>query len=250
MNAQRMNESGKDRMEKREDRYAFIFDMDGVLTDNMTFHAQSWVELFRDFGLEGMDPQRYLVETAGMKGHDVLRYFLDPDISAAEADRLTELKDFLYRVNSRNLIKPLPGLHGFLERAGNAGVRLGVGTGSGAKNTAYVLGLLETEHLFQAVVGAHHVREGKPAPDIFLRVAELLDADPQRCIVFEDALPGIEAASRAGMSCVALTTTNDRDAFEVFGNVIDIIDDFRHADPAAMIGRLHESRNETRTAIL
>lgn len=234
----------------QEDRYAFIFDMDGVLTDNMTFHAQSWVELFRDFGLEGLDPQRYLVETAGMKGHDVLRYFLDPDISAAEADRLTELKDFLYRVNSRNLIKPMPGLHRFLDLAGKEGIRLGVGTGSGAKNTSYVLGLLEAEHLFQAVVGAHHVREGKPAPDIFLRAAELLGVDPHRCIVFEDALPGVEAASRAGMSCVALTTTNSRDAFEAFGNVIDIIDDFRHADPAAMLGRMPESRTETRSAIL
>jgi len=250
MKTRHMNESGKDRTDMQENRYAFIFDMDGVLTDNMTFHAQSWVDLFRDFGLEGMDPQRYLVETAGMKGHDVLRYFLDPDISAVEADRLTELKDFLYRVNSRSLIKPLAGLHGFLERAGNAGIRLGVGTGSGAKNTAYVLGLLEVEHLFQAVVGAHHVREGKPAPDIFLRAAELLGVEPHRCIVFEDALPGVEAASRAGMSCVAITTTNSRDAFEAFGNVIDIIDDFLHAKPSAILGRLHEPRAEKRTAIL
>jgi beta-phosphoglucomutase len=233
-------------MNMREKSYAFIFDMDGVLTDNMAFHAQSWIELFRDYGLEGLDPQRYLVETAGMKGHDVLRYFLNPDIGAAEADRLTELKDFLYRVNSRNLIKPMPGLHRFLELAGNAGIKLGVGTGSGAKNTTYVLGLLEAEHLFQAVVGAHQVAQGKPAPDIFLRAAELLGVAPQRCIVFEDALPGVEAASRAGMSCVALTTTNNRDAFEVFDNVIDIIDDFRHADPSALVGRLHESR----TAIL
>jgi len=52
---------------------AFIFDMDGVLTDNMRHHADSWVELFRDYGLEGLDAERYLVETAGMKGHDVLR---------------------------------------------------------------------------------------------------------------------------------------------------------------------------------
>ena len=79
--------------------------MDGVLTDNMRFHADSWVELFKDYGLEGLDAQRYLVETAGMKGLDVLRYFLDPNISAAEAEHLTELKDFLYRVNSRDLIK-------------------------------------------------------------------------------------------------------------------------------------------------
>ncbi len=130
-------------------KYAFIFDMDGVLTDNMKLHAASWVELFRDYGLEGLDPERYLVETAGMKGPDVLRYFLDPDISSQEAERLTELKDFLYRVNSRSLIKPLSGLHTFLEHAGMAGIALAVGTGSGAKNTDYVLGLLETKRFFR-----------------------------------------------------------------------------------------------------
>ncbi|KUL20381.1 beta-phosphoglucomutase family hydrolase [Chlorobium limicola] len=226
-------------------KYAFIFDMDGVLTDNMKLHAASWVELFRDYGLEGLDPERYLVETAGMKGPDVLRYFLDPDISSQEAERLTELKDFLYRVNSRSLIKPLSGLHTFLEHAGMAGIALAVGTGSGAKNTDYVLGLLETKRFFQAIVGSHHVKEGKPAPDIFLRAAELLGVEPADCIVFEDALPGIEAASRAGMSCVALTTTNSRDSFSVCSNVLEIIDDFMQLDPVGLLERLHESRTET-----
>lgn len=222
---------------------AFIFDMDGVLTDNMQFHAMSWVELFRDHGLDGLDPDRYLVETAGMKGHDVLRYFLDPHISHQEAERLTELKDFLYRVNSRGNIKPMPGLHLFLEKAGQAGIRLAVGTGSGAKNTAYVLDLLNAGHFFQAVVGSHQVREGKPAPDIFLRAAELLGVEPSRCIVFEDALPGVEAAARAGMNCVAVTTTNNRKAFAPFHNVIELIDNFLHVDPLSLLERLHESRS-------
>ncbi|MBM3163464.1 MAG: beta-phosphoglucomutase family hydrolase [Chlorobi bacterium] len=229
-----------------EERYAFIFDMDGVLTDNMRFHARSWVELFRDHGLEGLDPDRYLVETAGMKGLDVLRYFLDPDISREDGERLTELKDFLYRVSSRGHIKPMPGLHPFLKKAGLAGIRLGVGTGSGAKNTTYVLDLLEASHYFHAVVGSHQVREGKPAPDIFLKAAELLGVEPSRCIVFEDALPGVEAAMRAGMSCVGVTTTNGPDAFAPCRNVIEVIDDFLHVDPLALLERLQESR----TAIL
>lgn len=55
--------------------------MDGVLVDNMQRHALSWVELFRDFGLEGLDAERYLRETAGMKALDVLRHFLDPEIT-------------------------------------------------------------------------------------------------------------------------------------------------------------------------
>lgn len=210
---------------------AFIFDMDGVLTDNMRLHANSWVELFRDFGLQGLDAERYLVETAGMKGLDVLRYFLDPQISSDEGERLTELKDFLYRVMSRKLIKPMPGLLPFLDSAEQSGVQLGIGTGAGPKNIDYVLGILGLTNTFKAIVNPHQVKRGKPHPDIFLRAAELLEVEPASCIVFEDALPGVEAASRAGMACIAVTTTNRAEAFSRFDNVLQVIDDFTQLYP-------------------
>ncbi|HWR01914.1 MAG TPA: beta-phosphoglucomutase family hydrolase [Chlorobaculum sp.] len=210
---------------------AFIFDMDGVLVDNMKMHAQSWVNLFSDYGLQGLDPDRYLVETAGMKGLDVLRYFLDPAISVEEADRLTELKDILYRVMNREAIRPMPGLEAFLDLAAQSGIRLGIGTGAGPKNIAYVLGLIGMESRFQAVVGAHQVLRGKPHPETFLKTAQLLGADPASCIVFEDALPGVEAAAAAGMNCIAVTTTNRPEAFADFDNVIRIIDDFAGLRP-------------------
>ena len=214
---------------------AFIFDMDGVLVDNMRMHAQSWVDLFADYGLSGLDPERYLVETAGMKGLDVLRYFLDPAISHEEADKLTELKDILYRVMNREAIVQMPGLEAFLDRASGAGIRLGIGTGAGPKNIDYVLGLTGLTPRFEAVVGAHMVRHGKPHPETFLRVAEMLGADPASCIVFEDALPGAEAAAAAGMSCVAVTTTNRPEAFAAFDNVITTIDHYDGLMPEALL---------------
>ena len=223
-------------------KHAFIFDMDGVLTDNMRFHADSWVELFSDFGLQGLDAERYLVETAGMKGLDVLRYFLDPKISEAEAERLTELKDFLYRVMSRELIKPMPGLAHFLDTADKKGVQLGIGTGAGPRNIDYVLKILNMTKIFQAIVNPAQVQHGKPEPDIFLRAAALLEVPPSACIVFEDALPGVEAARRAGMQCVAVTTTNRADAFSHFDNVLQVIDDFPHLCPDDPLKKLHEKQ--------
>jgi beta-phosphoglucomutase len=215
---------------------AFIFDMDGVLTDNMRMHAQSWVDLFADYGLEGLDPERYLVETAGMKGLDVLRYFLDPAISPDDAERLTELKDILYRVMNRDAIRPMPGLGEFLDRATGAGIMLGIGTGAGPKNIEYVLGLLGIAPRFQAVVGAHQVTHGKPHPETFLKAAELLGALPESCIVFEDALPGVEAAAAAGMRCVAVTTTNPPEAFAPFDNVIMTIGGYSGLRPEQLHG--------------
>jgi beta-phosphoglucomutase len=213
---------------------AFIFDMDGVLLDNMRMHAQSWVDLFADYGLNGLDPERYLVETAGMKGLDVLRYFLDPSISIDDANRLTELKDILYRVMNREAITPIAGLGAFLDAAADAGILLGIGTGAGPKNIAYVLGLLDIQSRFQAVVGAHQVSHGKPHPETFLKAAELLGVSPSSCIVFEDALPGVEAAAAAGMNCVAVTTTNAPEAFAGFDNVIMTIDDFSGLRPETL----------------
>jgi beta-phosphoglucomutase len=224
-------------------RTAFIFDMDGVLVDNMRMHAQSWVELFRDYGLEGLDPERYLVETAGMKGLDVLRYFLDPEITVAEAEHLTELKDIIYRVMSRQAILPMDGLIPFLDESRREGTLLGIGTGAGARNIAYVLGLLGIEEKFQAVIGAHQVRHGKPSPETFLKVAELLETPPSSCIVFEDALPGVEAAKRAGMKCVAVTTTNSAEAFMEFDNVMLSIENFTGLKPDQLHQLLHGSVN-------
>jgi beta-phosphoglucomutase len=229
----------------KDKKYAFIFDMDGVLTDNMRFHADSWVELFSDYGLEGLDAERYLVETAGMKGLDVLRYFLDPQISEAEAERLTELKDFLYRVNSRNIIKPMPGLGRFLDTAEKRGIQLGIGTGAGQKNIDYVLGILNMADTFQAIVDPSQVRCGKPEPDIFLRAATLLEVPPSACIVFEDALPGVDAARKAGMQCVAVTTTNSADAFSQFDNVLQVVDDFTLLCPADLLRKLNEKQPMT-----
>ncbi len=226
-------------------KQAFIFDMDGVLTDNMQFHADSWVELFRDFGLKGLDAERYLVETAGMKGLDVLRYFLDPEISEREAERLTELKDFLYRVMSRDRIKAMPGLGQFLDDASQRGVKLGIGTGAGPKNIDYVLGILEMSDKFQAIVDPFQVRHGKPQPDIFLRVATLLEVPPSACIVFEDAIPGVEAARKAGMQCVALTTTNSAEAFSHFDNVLQVIDDFTLLCTDDLLRKLNEKQPMT-----
>lgn len=228
----------------KENGFAFIFDMDGVLADNMGMHAEAWVEVFRDRGLVGLDARRYMVEAAGMHGHDVLRHFLDPDITAEDAHLLSEMKDFLYRVMSRKLIRPMGGLMEFLGSARSLGVKLAVGTGAVPRNIDFVLEILGLEDAFDAIVCADDVPRGKPAPDIFLRAAELVGVEPASCIVFEDALPGLQAARSAGMPAVGVTTTNTAGELSVYENVVRSIDDFRGLEPEELIGlatRRHQS---------
>jgi beta-phosphoglucomutase len=108
-----------------------------------------------------------------------------------------------------------------------------------------VLGLLNLTDKFQAIVNPFQVRNGKPHPDIFLRAAELLEVDPSACIVFEDALPGVEAARKAGMKCIAVTTTNSADAFGRFDNIVRIIDDFRELAIDDLCRIFHEKQPAT-----
>jgi beta-phosphoglucomutase len=66
--------------------------------------------------------------------------------------------------------------------------------------------------VFDALVGAEDVTKGKPDPEVFLTAAKRLGVPPERCLVFEDAIAGVIAAKRGGMKCIAVTTTNPRDA--------------------------------------
>jgi len=138
----------------------------------------------------------------------------------------------------RKDMSPIAGLEQFLDTAESLNIKLGVGTGAGARNIEYTLGIPGLKNRFKAIVGSHQVKNGKPHPDIFLRVAELLDTDPSRCIVFEDALPGIEAANAAGMKSIALATTNPVEIMSTCSGVMGVIKDYTALSPAGVLEKL------------
>jgi beta-phosphoglucomutase-like phosphatase (HAD superfamily) len=101
-----------------------------------------------------------------------------------------------------------------------------VATAAPNANITFTLDGLDLRKHFDAVVGAADVARGKPHPDVFLLAAERCGVLPEHCIVFEDAPLGVEAARRAGMKAVVLTTTLPAEAFAEFDNVIHIASDF------------------------
>ena len=104
-------------------------------------------------------------------------------------------------------LRPLIGLPEFLQQARAAGMRLGVATAADLVNAAFVLEGIGLRQVFDVIVTADDITRGKPDPEIFLLAAQRLGVPPGRCLVFEDAPMGIEAARRAGMLAVALTTS-------------------------------------------
>lgn len=216
--------------------------MDGVLVDNMKAHTEAWLELFRDRGYE-LDVHEFIRRTAGMKAEDVVRQFIDNTLSDEQALVLSDQKDFLYRVMYRKQLVPLQGLLNFLEASANLQIPMGVATGSSPENINLVLGGLGLKRYFKTVVGAVDVRRGKPDPEIYLKVAALLDAPPERCLVFEDAMSGIEAARRAGMKAIALSTSHSAADFHGVPGVVHVTPDFSSLTPDSALLHLNGSHD-------
>jgi beta-phosphoglucomutase len=204
---------------------AFVFDMDGTIVDNMAFHTDSWLEFFARRG-KNYDPDAFFRETAGAQGREILRERLGADIPDDEIAVLAQEKDALYREMYEPHLSTIDGFDDLVEQAGVRGVKLAVATSAPPANIVFTLDGLDIRRHFDAVVGAADVKRGKPHPDVFLKAAEQLGVAPEHCIVFEDAPLGVEAAKRAGMRAVVLTTTLPAEAFAEYDNVIRIVSDF------------------------
>lgn len=212
---------------------AFIFDMDGTLADTMPYHQLAWDAMLPELGVEiGRD--EFFRWSAGLTNREIFPRLLGRAVSTDELNVLSGRKEALYRDLYRPHLDVLPGVLPFLQRTIDAGYHRAVGSAAPPDNLDLVLDGLSLRPYFQAVVGGADVSRGKPDPEIFLRAAERLGVPPEACVVFEDAPAGIEAARRAGMSCVVVSTTLNRDQVHAMGSdtshVIQVIDDF--TDPS------------------
>jgi beta-phosphoglucomutase len=204
---------------------AFIFDMDGTIVDNMGFHTDSWLEFFARRGKQ-YDAEAFFRETAGAQGREILRERLGPEIPDDEIAVLAQEKDALYREMYAPHREAVEGFEHLVSEAKKRGVALAVATSAPPPNIVFTLDEMDLRRHFDAVVGAADVKQGKPHPDVFLKAAEKLGVDPANCIVFEDAPLGVEAARRAGMRAVVITTTLPAEAFSEFDNVVAIVSDY------------------------
>ena len=185
---------------------AFIFDLDGTLVDNTPAHLRAWAVFLASQGRE-MGEAEFLQRFNGKTNADILRGALDRPLSPAEVEEFTGQKEAIYRDLYRPHLQPMPGLLEFLGRARDARIPMAVATSALPPNVEFVLGGLGLLRWFGAIITAQDVRNTKPHPEVFLTAAERLGAEPGTCVVFEDSLSGIEAARRAGMRAVAMTTT-------------------------------------------
>jgi HAD superfamily hydrolase (TIGR01509 family) len=184
---------------------AIIFDMDGVIVDSEPRHEQAFREVFREMGREqdhGIDFPHYFGRSDRALWTDFLAIH-KPEQSIEELMAWKQRR-FLEIIRSEQpIFGDLPPL---LDKLA-VGHRLAVASGSTHPVIDEVLSMRDLRRYFQAVVSVQDVARSKPAPDVFLRAAELLRIAPERCCVIEDAAAGVEGARAAGMHVIAITNS-------------------------------------------
>ncbi len=202
-------------------RRGVLWDLDGVLADTGESHYQSWVETLTENGIPFTREQ--FQATFGMNNKGILTILLghppDPEMLA----KIGQAKEHRFRQAIRGSVRPLPGVLVWLERLGEMGVRQAVASSAPYENVEALVDELEISSFFDALVSGSGM-PGKPNPDVFLHTARQIDVLPERCIVVEDAIAGVTAAKRAGMKCIAVTTTNPAETLSAADIVVEGLD--------------------------
>ncbi len=203
---------------------AFLFDLDGTLIDSMPHHQNAWTRWYDRRGLAPADGSSFAA-TAGRSNLEILAD-LFPLLGADEHAAMGDEKEAIYRELAAESLAVISGAEAFVRSARSAGVRLAVCTASTPLNMRLAFDRFGIDGWVDTVTSPSDGLRGKPHPDIFLEAARRLSIAPEDCIVFEDAPLGVEAARRAGMKAVVLTTTLPAQAFADFPNVVAVAADF------------------------
>jgi HAD superfamily hydrolase (TIGR01509 family) len=181
--------------------------MDGVLIDSGAHHRQAWRALLAELGAEPADPEHWRL-TIGRPSEEAIPLLLGRRVSGAEARRLARRKRDLYQERAQAGLEPVPGVREFLESLARLGVPRAVGTSASRWDVERLLDDLGLLRHFDVVVTADDVLLGKPDPEVWTQAARRLKAAPAHCVIFEDSVVGVQAARRAGMRAIGVTTAH------------------------------------------
>lgn len=212
--------------------HGFIFDMDGTMVDNMMVHHRAWQRKLASLGLE-LTLEEVRLSIHGVNEEIIERLFGDR-FNIDERRQIAWEKEAEYRDIFLQELSLVKGLDAFLKAAATQLIPMGIGTAAPPENVDFVLDNLNLRPFFRTVIDASKVTKGKPDPEVFLRVAAGLELPPDQCVVFEDSPTGAEAARRAGMPVIIVSTTHSADEFAHFDNVVQVITDFNGLQPQAL----------------
>ncbi len=217
----RSREIAKEKQSLLQGKKAVIFDLDGSLVDSMWLWGKIDQEYLGRFGiqLESREELRHKIE--GMSFHETAVYFQKafqlPDTVEKMKDDWNKMAWDMYA----NEVPLKPGVIDFLEGCRRNQIPLGIATSNSRELVENVLRVHHLLDKFQSIVTGNEIVKGKPAPDVYLTVAEHLGIDPKDCLVFEDIIKGIMAGKNAGMTVCTIADADSHDTWDTKCEISD-----------------------------
>jgi HAD superfamily hydrolase (TIGR01509 family) len=180
----------------------YIFDCDGTLVDTMPLHYRAWNLALQRAGLRGDLDEDHFYSLGGVPTRRVAELLGARHGIAVDADRMFVEKEEIF-LELQGELRVIPAVVEFARRVARV-APVSVASGGPKPIVRQTLERTGLAELFPIVVTPEDVVHGKPAPDMFLLAARLMGVEPSACLVFEDAVPGVEAARAAGMGCVVV----------------------------------------------
>lgn len=184
------------------EKKAVIFDLDGTLVDSMWMWKAIDIEFLESRGMECPDDLQKEIE--GMSFSETAFYFKERFKLKESLEEIKEIWVGMSIEKYRKEVTLKPGAKEFLDYIAKNGLKAGIATSNGRQMVDAVIESLHIGQYFQVVATSCEVAAGKPAPDIYLKVAKELSVSPSDCLVFEDVPAGILAGKRAGMTVCAI----------------------------------------------
>ncbi len=205
-----------------------IFDLDGVIVDTAKYHFLAWKNLANDLHIEFTEAHNELLKgVSRVRSLEILLNIGNVTLTdeSKQSALISKNEDYLEYIKKMNVDEILPGVYDLLNELDSQSIKYALGSAS--KNAPLILkqvGLLER---FAGIVDGNSVSKAKPDPEVFLIGAKKLNLKPENCIVFEDAIAGIEAANKANMISVGIGDKNTLSEADFnFNNLTEMPYDF------------------------
>jgi beta-phosphoglucomutase len=182
-----------------------IFDLDGVVVDTARYHYQAWRRLARGLGFEFTEENNERLKgVSRMTSLNILLEVGGLSLPDSEKQILAAQKNEWYLEYIRQMTPAdiLPGVTGFIDLLKTAGIKTALGSAS--KNARLILSQICLSAVFDSIIDGNRVSQAKPDPEVFLKAVVELKLKPEDCVVFEDAIAGVEAAHNGGMKCIGV----------------------------------------------
>ncbi len=201
--------------------WAILWDVDGTLVDTAELHFQAWLTLANELGKPFT--RNDFAGTFGWRNPEIIPKLFGASYSDEQIQQLGDYKEDLYRVEAAKGIALLPGVRSVLQGIAELGGRQAIGSSAPRRNVELILRDTQTEAYFAAIVALEDTHRGKPDPEVFLLGAGKLGIPPHRCIVFEDAPVGIQAAKAGGMKAIGITFVSHHPAERLHAAGADLV---------------------------